>query len=867
MTFRNPAYSRPIQIRRPVSLLILLVGMLPIVAGFLLPPSAARAESTPLLASLDLGRIIRGIAPVPNFPKQFFVFAAPGDVLVVKINQFPSGSVKAQITRRFPLNRALDDVSGMTYQENLDRFFFTTESGVMYRFRREGNGLMEDGLYIYRGDMVNPPQPGNLPLRGISSLPGQDVVLLSDAHTLVVNRFGEVTSQTHIRRQGLVGPSAVDFNFENSRFGFLAKNTSILHMLDGQGQTLFLRRLDDSLTFSDSADFAWDIRRGLVLVTEENNTQEPDLFIFSLVADPKRWRVRNLADVGIGSLREILREANRNLVADVITFNAIEEGYVRSETPLVLSEGFTCIEGDSDGDGRPDYGIQSLGTGQDGLRITSSGNELLNLSIVDAGADGVDVLNGGGNRFYGCWIGLDFDGTTFRPAGESGISILGSQAQGNEIVGCIFAAAEAGISLHHLSTGTVIQGNFLGPDVTGLSTPNTPGRTNSQGIYLDGDTSGHIIGGPRAGEGNVIFNNRFGIVMAATGGAPHDIVIQGNTFGTDFLEQVSFPNQRAIQMTNTTNVLIGGEGVGESNLFIENGILIVGAGSSGISLRQNKIFGSVGPGIVRSGGAGSLVTPPVLDDPGTYRLSGQVLTVTGVGESHATVEVYRSGDPPQPNGLGGAGMFLGAALADGRGLFSLDVPSSLGVGAVLTAIQTNSGNNTSSFATNVVVPDVPHVSARAGTVNAESGTLQDVLFLNGETGNGERAIALAMGQPVGLVLDAPRSRPAGARFVIYVWMGVPRPETVCPLPFGTARMVRGAPFHQNSEPTRLIMNNLGLSSFYGESNRDSSPAPTVLFSRPGGFRVQGSFTIQGLIEDDPAPGGLSVTNALLVFIQ
>src|SRR5262249_41283446 len=72
-------------------------------------------------------------------------------------------------------------------------------------------------------------------------------------------------------------------------------------------------------------------------------------------------------------------------------------------------------------------------------------------------------------------------------------------------------------------SGNVVQGNYLGTDVTG-----TPGMGNGIGLYV-ASGSNNLIGGTTAGAGNLISGNWYGLYLSGGSGN----VVQGNYVGTD----------------------------------------------------------------------------------------------------------------------------------------------------------------------------------------------------------------------------------------------------------------------------------------------------------------------------------------------
>src|SRR5207253_582361 len=97
------------------------------------------------------------------------------------------------------------------------------------------------------------------------------------------------------------------------------------------------------------------------------------------------------------------------------------------------------------------------------------------------------------------------------------------------------------------STGNVVQGNYIGTDVTGTR------ALGNQGHGIDLGAPNNTIGGPAPRAGNLISGNKVnGIDMTAsifTGppldsgpGVPAGNLIQGNSIGTDVTGTVALGN-------------------------------------------------------------------------------------------------------------------------------------------------------------------------------------------------------------------------------------------------------------------------------------------------------------------------------------
>ena len=108
------------------------------------------------------------------------------------------------------------------------------------------------------------------------------------------------------------------------------------------------------------------------------------------------------------------------------------------------------------------------------------------------------------------------------------------------------------------AAGSVIQGNIIGPDVTGTKVIGNGGDGIDvfQYSYIT-QSGGALIGGPLAGEGNLISGNRIGINLTTDNNT-----VQGNLIGTDITGLKALSNSdNGIRDTGNNN-LIGGPDAG-----------------------------------------------------------------------------------------------------------------------------------------------------------------------------------------------------------------------------------------------------------------------------------------------------------------
>ena len=214
------------------------------------------------------------------------------------------------------------------------------------------------------------------------------------------------------------------------------------------------------------------------------------------------------------------------------------------------------------------------------------------------------------NLVQGNFIGTDFTGTKTVGNG-TGIAISGG-ALDNTIGGTSPAARNiisgnqgSGIGIGN-GEDNLIQGNFIGTDVTG-----TIALANSFGIAWAGYPN--TVGGTTPGAGNLISGNTLAGISLASASGP----VQGNFIGTDVTGTQALGNGTGISITDVLpGQVIGGTAAGAGNLISGNrsdglditdcsGVLVlgnrIGTDVNGIQAVSNQI------GVVFSGGSGNTV--------------------------------------------------------------------------------------------------------------------------------------------------------------------------------------------------------------------------------------------------------------------
>ena len=222
-----------------------------------------------------------------------------------------------------------------------------------------------------------------------------------------------------------------------------------------------------------------------------------------------------------------------------------------------------------------------LGNLFDGVRITenSEGNNKVLENVI--GGSSVEIYIDPGstaNEIRGTFIGTDGTGTL--PIGNSFAGILVWAATDNIIGGTdgttpggpctgacnlISANRDDGIKiLDGEATGNVLQGNFIGTDVTGTRNLGNAG----DGLFVVG-SSIITIGGAEPGAGNTFgANGRYGVHLHADTG-PANLMVQGNIF----TNIIKYGIEASLNAGGSYT--IGGETEAEGNIFI--GAMMAGA--------------------------------------------------------------------------------------------------------------------------------------------------------------------------------------------------------------------------------------------------------------------------------------------------
>jgi CSLREA domain-containing protein len=291
----------------------------------------------------------------------------------------------------------------------------------------------------------------------------------------------------------------------------------------------------------------------------------------------------------------------------------------------------------------------------------------------------------------GNFVGTDVTGNDPISNGGNLYAGISTQAVGTTIGGTVPAARNvvsgnvgAEVAVDN-AANTIVQGNYIGTNAAGTAAVADSGT----GIFVK-DTNGATIGGDDPGAGNLISGaGSFGIrIFAST-----NIQVLANLIGTAADGTTALPNlsDGVFISDQSSNNRIGNGIINAGNIIAFNGGAGIHIDGSvppvlGNAFHLNSIYANGGAGIALTANANDNLAPP---------------TITGIDPLHGTtcsqcvVEIF-SDD-------GNEGRILEAILLSDDGTWTFDGPLN---GPHVTATNTDfmAGNNTSEFSAPVALP-------------------------------------------------------------------------------------------------------------------------------------------------------------------
>lgn len=371
-------------------------------------------------------------------------------------------------------------------------------------------------------------------------------------------------------------------------------------------------------------------------------------------------------------------------------------------------------------------------------------------NVISGNTTGGMFLIASGLTIAGNLIGTAASGEMAVANGGAGIILSGSHnvvggttpAERNIISGNTGPGIWALLNIGEV-VDNVISGNYIGTNKAGTQALGNGG----EGIFINPETSGTVIGGMSAGERNVVSGNgSYGILISespgnqvignyvgttasgegAVGNDDDGIrLIGADTTGNLVRSNVSGDNAQAgisiYTLAHDNEVLANRVGVTPSGAPIGNdgdGIHILGTSdnqvgapgdgpnvvafnrAAGVStigvenitlrntIRGNSIYSNAGLGIDNSAGGNNELPPPVITGFGS---------VSGTACANCIVDVYSDNEDE-------GRVYEGTTVANGGGVWTLDV---FATGPNATATATDTNGNTSEFSAPAAAPPVP----------------------------------------------------------------------------------------------------------------------------------------------------------------
>ncbi len=174
---------------------------------------------------------------------------------------------------------------------------------------------------------------------------------------------------------------------------------------------------------------------------------------------------------------------------------------------------------------------------------------------------------------------------------------------------------------------------------------------------------------------------------------------------------------------------------------------------------------------------------------------------------------------------------------------------------------------------NSAMPPCPNASTCPdGTVGTGFGPPQDVLFVNGSSGNEARVVSLPAGSPISISLQNSPFGPSRAPYAFFAWAGSPvDPFSLQGGGGMIGCLVNPIPISPSSQPQpfRCFRGGLSSSLCSGQIQRQGPASAPWTINRNQGVGRRGLFTLQAILRDNGANNGLllSTSNAVTVEIQ
>jgi subtilisin family serine protease len=404
------------------------------------------------------------------------------------------------------------------------------------------------------------------------------------------------------------------------------------------------------------------------------NTWKLELYGAELDESPNV--VTNTNDSGPGSLRAVLEWANRTPGKDTVIFKIppTDPGYntsvnaftIKPLSPLpritepVIIDG-TTQPGFSD---RPVIELDGSNVMVDGLYISAGDSTVRGLTINRFGLDGIRLTDKGGNIIEGNFIGTDVTGTQDLGNGYSAISLWTSNntigGKTVKVRNILSGNDNDGVHIQGvIASNNVIEGNYIGVDVTGTQ---DLGNTNSGvAIWM---APNNTIGGTNIGTSNVIIGNGGSGVFVKNSSATGNAILSNSISGND-----------------------------EGGIDLDDdGITMNDAGDNDTGVNNLQNF----PDLISA-----------ISSSGNTTIKGKINSTPNT----TFIVQFFSNQSTDASGYGEGEKFLGfqnvTTDSSGNATVAINLPLAVPVGQFITATATDPNNNTSEFSKGIAIKPQP----------------------------------------------------------------------------------------------------------------------------------------------------------------
>ncbi|HWI29915.1 MAG TPA: right-handed parallel beta-helix repeat-containing protein [Microbacterium sp.] len=347
-------------------------------------------------------------------------------------------------------------------------------------------------------------------------------------------------------------------------------------------------------------------------------------------------------------------------------------------------------------------------------------------------------------------VGVRCRNTLSTQNGPDGVRIVHNVIGGNSTAG-IACTNTYPFGVGGTISGVVIADNIIGRDPSGASPrPNGVGvsLSNTPGAAITGNTIADNLGNGMSlairSAGTLIQDN----VVADNGGSGISFT-GGLTAPTAFTGPVSVygnaidgnTGSGILVTTAVAQVEVGGTGTGQPNTITANGADGVTVGSSatdtsgrvrirgnviadngdlGIDLGNDGVTANAAPGVARIGPNLQLNHPDIAHaERGSTRVTGTHAALAG---QPYTLDFYANAlADPSGHGEGSQWVGSGDVTTDGSGIASFDFtfPSTIAVGAVVSATATDANGNTSEFSVDASIGPIAQDDSGSTTIDTD----------------------------------------------------------------------------------------------------------------------------------------------------